>query len=373
MTGFDNIMRSQGMVEQSAQHSDQRRDSAMQDQGQALMWGVESIRQGQQMRMQEQQLQAEMGALQQRLAMEQAESGMALQQHQQQLQLNAVKLQTMMAVDQADGSRLAVKSAQLDYDMRKLEYDKALKAHKSQDQERSLLSKTVQDWGGIDEVQAAGWVPDQATNGLRRMTREERDDYAKTRQQMGTARGANSTVNQDRLLLAQQIKTLEEAGDYDGANQLKNQLLALPLAGGQPGGSRQIQQQSQPVILTPKDRELAGELEQIIAPSAGVQEMVGRMGEAPGARGYYGGLSKESSDRVTSWLVSNRQAIHDRLRNARTSEGRQYLGETPEESLRKLAAVIRNPNDPARLNILRMLQAAGTLTDADLQRMVGDK
>ena len=152
MTGFDNIMRSQQMAEQSRQYwgglGMQARQQGMAQLQQGLQFATEQVR---------------MGAQEQRMR---AETNMRLALMEQERQENAMKLQTMAAMDQVRMSRLQtdLMQSQVDSAQFDLERKKKLTGWEEQDRTQDLARKTV-DVFGMEGLLSSGVRPEIGQNG----------------------------------------------------------------------------------------------------------------------------------------------------------------------------------------------------------------
>lgn len=367
MTVNDITFRSQQHVEGARQFQDQRRDSAMQGIGNAVQGLGQQIQETQryQQEFAFQQQQAE-----REFAMQSADANMRLALQQQEMQFNQQKLQQMAQIDMVDMSREQLRSAKLQNDSAELEFKRQQKLFETMGEDRTAktfaeVSKVL----SLSDLNEIGYEPDPIGKTWSKMdlgTEEGLAKQASRREALRRSSGVGPDTQAQRDLNGyyNARQKAEMAGDMATVAYLDERIEQLT-GGGQPQAQRQ-----QPARVAPADQPLVDEVASIVSPAASSGEIVGQLAQGGGMGAFKQGVPPEVSKSVSQWLVANRSAIHQRLSGAKSSNGRTWLGENPEATVRRLANTLRNPSDPNRIAVLNMLLAAGAITREQAEGMV---
>lgn len=360
MTVNDITFRSQQQVEGARQFQDQRRDSAMQGIGNAVQGLGQQIQETQryQQEFAFQQQQAE-----REFAMQSADANMRLALQQQEMQFNQQKLQQMAQIDMVDMSREQLRSAKLQNDSAELEFKRQQKLFETMGEDRTAktfaeINKTMSalEWNEL------GFEPDPTS-----MTFKPVDEKTQAARRESLKRsssvGPDTQAQRDLNGYYNARQKAEMAGDMATVAYLDERIEQL--TGGQAPAQR-----PQAARVAPADQPLVDEVASIVSPAASSGEIVGQLAQGGGMGAFKQGVPPEVSKSVSQWLVANRSAIHQRLSGAKSSNGRTWLGENPEATVRRLANTLRNPSDPNRIAVLNMLLAAGAITREQAEGMV---
>lgn len=362
MTVNDITFRSQQQVEGAQQFQDQRRDSAMQGIGNAVQGLGQQIQETQryQQEFAFQQQQAE-----REFAMQSADANMKLALQQQEMQFNQQKLQQMAQIDMVDMSREQLRSAKLQNDSAELEFKRQQKLFETMGEDRTAktfaeINKTMSalEWNEL------GFEPDPTSMTFKPVDEKTQAARRESLKRQSSFRDPDSQMQQTLNGLYNAIQKAEEDGDENTASFLRERVQQLT------GGSQPQAQRQQPARVAPADQSLVDEVASIVSPAASSGEIVGQLAQGGGMGAFKQGVPPEVSKSVSQWLVANRSAIHQRLSGAKSSNGRTWLGENPEATVRRLANTLRNPSDPNRIAVLNMLLAAGAITREQAEGMV---
>jgi len=366
MTVNDITFRSQQQVEGARQFQDQRRDSAMQGIGNAVQGLGQQIqatqRYEQEFAFQQQQAERE-------FAMQSADANMKLILQQQEMQFNQQKLQQMAQIDMVDMSREQLRSAKLQNEATELELKRQQKLFDTMGEDRTAKTfAEVNKVLSLAELNELGFEPDpigMTWNKMDLSTKEGLEKQSSRREALKRASGVSQNTQTQRDLngFYNARDKAEEAGDMATVAFLDERIQQL--TGGQPQAQRQ-----QPARVAPADQSLVDEVASIVSPAASSGEIVGQLAQGGGMDSFKQGVPPEVSKSVSQWLVANRSAIHQRLAGAKSSNGRTWLGENPEATVRRLANTLRSPGDPNRIAVLNMLLAAGAITREQAEGMV---
>lgn len=361
MTVNDITFRSQQQVEGARQFQDQRRDSAMQGIGNAVQGLGQQIQETQryQQEFAFQQQQAE-----REFAMQSADANMRLALQQQEMQFNQQKLQQMAQIDMVDMSREQLRSAKLQNDSAELEFKRQQKLFETMGEDRTAktfaeINKTMSalEWNEL------GFEPDPTSMTFKPVDEKTQAARREALKRQSSFRDPDSQMQQTLNGFYNARQKAEMAGDMATVAYLDERIEQL--TGGQAPAQR-----PQAARVAPADQSLVDEVASIVSPAASSGEIVGQLAQGGGMGSFKQGVPPEVSKSVSQWLVANRSAIHQRLSGAKSSNGRTWLGENPEATVRRLANTLRNPSDPNRIAVLNMLLAAGAITREQAEGMV---
>jgi hypothetical protein len=361
MSGFDVMMRSQGMAQENTRFYDAQRYQS----NQQMVDGL--ARTGQQL-IQVNQFNQQMQLAERELAMQEADAGMRLAMGQQELAMNQQKLAMMQAIDQTDLSRESVRAAKLQNDMATLQLKQQEEAVKNMGRSTKLEEAKVvmQGMANSPELWSQGRVFDPDSLSIKEDkegAKEALENYSKSRRS-GTS--ATTEFNADRNYIQQMYKMAADAYDDEGMAYWRKRAEGMDPQGAtapQPPRPKAVEQ---PAPATPEVQEIAA----LLSAPASSGDIVGQLSDGGGMGSFYQGLPAQAAGRAAGWLAQNKQRIHDRLVSAKTSGGRQWAGSSPDETVRRIAASLRNPNDPQRMNLLMMLVSAGAITREEAEGMV---
>lgn len=369
MTGFDNIMRSQGMVAQHQMGQDQLRHDAMRGQAQAIGDFGQTLQRERQLNMQQQAMQSQLAQVQQELALQQTDANMRLQEHEQRMQINAAKLVAMQQIDQADLMRAEVETAQASAKMAKLAAAKAERDAASYGEDRlaQMEADVLRFSGGVEGLHISGHTYDSALpfgSRIRPYSNETERGEAAKRFAETKARSTTSTTNQDRLLLAAQIKALEEAQDYEGADALRNELLALPRPGAgapsAPGASAPRQITHRPAS-DPRIQEATAETLR----SALVTRNARHRATGPSIDAT---LDSGAEERLSGYLSANKAKIASEFRAGETPGRGGGLSDDGVIDV-ILGILAAGPSDARYRGVMMKLAADGAISDATFRAL----
>jgi hypothetical protein len=370
MSGFDNIMRSQGMVAQHQVQQDQFRHQAMQGQAQAIGQFGDAM--------------TDIVQFQQQLAIHKADAAMRLQEHQQQQQMNGMKFAAMAQIDMADMQRAEVQTAQANARMAQVSAELAERKAKeySTNTASELESQFMRDIGGARGLYAMGRTYDEKLPVGRRIRAFEEGEQEAFGKRLDQAyEGAGNTgggFNQQRNYLMGVIREARDQGDEDTASAAYQKLLQLdPTI-----GAAQAPKVPQPPQLSAQDQKVIGEIAAEAAsrirstasfsapPSIGADTTSLRGAAAPHTWAQESGLGSSEQDRqlrepqsmqkATTWAYQNRAYLLN-LMNAGKAPDRQHAQFTEDDAVRWFMEALSTPSDPRHQAAVAFLRSEKVL------------